>query len=531
MATTLILSFPGGRYHATPWGHHVNEGLVEWPPSPWRILRALISVGYTKLHAPDPLPLDHPLRRTVLALAEELPTYTIPKSSPATHSRHYMPLASGKTTLVMDACAKPGGLLAVSWSVDLEDELREYLSQLASQLSYVGRAESWVEARLLAPGEPVPHGLPVVPHASMTPPPRGTEQIAMLAPVASADYDAWIAEQIAVALEQLPELPEGKKPTKKALQERERAVAPYPPDLFDAMQSTTPWLQKHGWALPPGTRKVIYNRHISALDTANPRVRSKPLPHSTAQAVLLALASSNTDSDVLPTLSRCLPQAELLHRALVARAGRGERFDSPCLTGRERDGTLCTGHQHLHILPVSLDQPGHLDHFLLWAPMGIDPISMEAIYSIRQTWTKGDEDGLYVTVVGTGAIGDFASLLGPGDNQSPLLGVSAEWTSLTPFVPPRFMKKNRNSLAHQIAAELACRGLPEPTEVEILDREVMAERRFHRFVRTRREPAPQPPQNVGLAITIRFAVPVEGPIALGYASHFGLGLFGPVFRR
>lgn len=26
--------FPARRYHATPWGNHVNEGLIEWPPSP-----------------------------------------------------------------------------------------------------------------------------------------------------------------------------------------------------------------------------------------------------------------------------------------------------------------------------------------------------------------------------------------------------------------------------------------------------------------------------------------------------------------
>ena len=44
---TLSIRFPAGRYHATPWGHHVNEGLIEWPPSPWRLLRALLSVGYT----------------------------------------------------------------------------------------------------------------------------------------------------------------------------------------------------------------------------------------------------------------------------------------------------------------------------------------------------------------------------------------------------------------------------------------------------------------------------------------------------
>jgi len=46
---TLAFHFPGGRYHATPWGHQVNEGLVEWPPSPWRLLRALLSCGYTRL--------------------------------------------------------------------------------------------------------------------------------------------------------------------------------------------------------------------------------------------------------------------------------------------------------------------------------------------------------------------------------------------------------------------------------------------------------------------------------------------------
>ena len=38
------LKFPAGRFHATPWGRHVNEGAPEWPPSPWRLLRALLAV-------------------------------------------------------------------------------------------------------------------------------------------------------------------------------------------------------------------------------------------------------------------------------------------------------------------------------------------------------------------------------------------------------------------------------------------------------------------------------------------------------
>jgi CRISPR-associated protein Csb2 len=33
----LAFTFPAGRYHATPWGRHVNEADVAWPPEPWRI--------------------------------------------------------------------------------------------------------------------------------------------------------------------------------------------------------------------------------------------------------------------------------------------------------------------------------------------------------------------------------------------------------------------------------------------------------------------------------------------------------------
>jgi hypothetical protein len=37
----IELRFLTGRFHATPWGRNVNEGVPEWPPSPYRLLRAL----------------------------------------------------------------------------------------------------------------------------------------------------------------------------------------------------------------------------------------------------------------------------------------------------------------------------------------------------------------------------------------------------------------------------------------------------------------------------------------------------------
>src|SRR5262245_34507239 len=103
---TIELRFPGGHYHATPFGHHVNEGLVEWPPSPWRLLRALISTGFTRLGWSE-VPLAG--RMLVEQLAAQLPTYVLPPATIA-HSRHYMPLGllDQKTTLVLDAWANVG---------------------------------------------------------------------------------------------------------------------------------------------------------------------------------------------------------------------------------------------------------------------------------------------------------------------------------------------------------------------------------------------------------------------------------------
>src|ERR1700737_2688595 len=88
----LAFRFPGGRYHATPWGNHVNEGLVEWPPSPWRIIRALIATGFSKLGWRE-APAE--ARELVDALSSALPEYRLPEAI-ASHTRHFMPTDSRK---------------------------------------------------------------------------------------------------------------------------------------------------------------------------------------------------------------------------------------------------------------------------------------------------------------------------------------------------------------------------------------------------------------------------------------------------
>src|SRR5437870_4280537 len=80
----IRLRFLAGRFHSTPWGRHVNEGVVEWPPSSWRLLRALVAV----FHRARPEGISEAsVRRIVGALAEP-PSFALPPATTA-HTRHF----------------------------------------------------------------------------------------------------------------------------------------------------------------------------------------------------------------------------------------------------------------------------------------------------------------------------------------------------------------------------------------------------------------------------------------------------------
>lgn len=522
---TIIFRFPGGRYHATPWGHHVNEGLVEWPPSPWRLLRAFIATAFTKLHAPDPLPPEHVLRRLIKTLAESLPSYRLPRAV-GTHTRHYMPLGvldkgREKTTLVLDACAKIGEqLLVVCWPAELDAECSQYLDEIVRNIGYLGRAESWVEGRLLVPGEapPMDADLETVPHTEGMAKSRGWEQVALLAPLSSASYGKWLEENRTLN-DEAPAAENKRRSPKESAKDKPLL----PSDLFDCLTRDTAWLQKKGWNQPPGSRRVLYWRPADALSSSLPvrphAARANPPP---VDAVLLTVASDTRNGEVLPLLYRALPQAEILHRTLVSLAGDGQAADCPVLTGHDVERRPLKGHQHLHILPMCLDGRERLDHFLLWAPMGMDKTAQQALLRLRQTWSKGMEKALFVTLAGQGPLESFRAVL---SRSADFIGPSRVWVSRTPFVPPRHVKKNgRNTLEGQVSAELESRGLPDG-KIERLPRDEFIRRGLHRFIRTRKDQSKAPPADLAIGLRLTFAESVTGPICLGYASHFGLGLF------
>ena len=80
----IKIRFLAGRFHATPWGRNVNEGEVEWPPSPFRLARALLDVWYRRF--PE-LPRERV--EAVLRLLAGAPGFALPPAT-AAHSRFFM---------------------------------------------------------------------------------------------------------------------------------------------------------------------------------------------------------------------------------------------------------------------------------------------------------------------------------------------------------------------------------------------------------------------------------------------------------
>jgi CRISPR-associated protein Csb2 len=147
----VAIAFPSGRFHATPWGRHVNEAALEWPPSPWRILRTFVATWKRKFDK------DHrcapPVIECLLRKLADPPLFVLPPAS-TSHVRHFMPWfknGPADRTLVFDAfiCIDKSHEIFCFWpKATLDQQERLALDLLVSHIGFLGRAESWVELRV-----------------------------------------------------------------------------------------------------------------------------------------------------------------------------------------------------------------------------------------------------------------------------------------------------------------------------------------------------------------------------------------------
>jgi CRISPR-associated protein Csb2 len=130
-------------------------------------------------------------------------------------------------------------------------------------------------------------------------------------------------------------------------------------------------------------------------------------------------------------------------------------------------------------------------------------------------------------VVGSGDLDMLRRLPPPFSLQlDEILGPSEGaqvWESVTPFVLPKTLdRRSRRSVSGQVNAELDSRRLPEAASVEI---DLELTRSLRHFVRCRVHGGVPPKMDAGYGLRLQFSEPIRGPLLLGYASHYGLGLF------
>ncbi|MFN8188293.1 MAG: type I-U CRISPR-associated protein Csb2 [Gaiellales bacterium] len=480
----LELRFPSGRYHATPWGRHVNEGVPEWPPSPYRLVRALYDTWRRKL--PD-WPEDE-VAGILGALASAPPVFQLPASA-ASHTRSFLSKntkVETDRTLIFDAFVtlRPSDSLLIGWPnvrLDSDDERR--LSQLLLLLNYLGRSESWVEASVREPCTPDWNCLP----ANGATRADGQEIVPVACPIPVADYK-----------------PDPVKPKAK----RRPGAATW----MDALAWSTGDIFKSTRSDPPALRHVPYLRPSNCFDV--PMVAAATRREPVIHGVLFAL-----ESKVLPPVTSTLEVAERVRRKLMGihrRIVGNPALVSPRFSGKSPDGRPLAGHRHVYLLPLDSDADGRLDHLLAVCREPFDRSERTALDRLERVWQVGGRPDIRLFPLQWGTRAD-------------LCPPRRVFRSATPFLPPRHHKRSRGPLSDwllsEIRREAINHGLPHPTRATPTERLVCGGRsvRWIEFRRNRKDE----PASLGYGFELEFAEPVVGPVALGRNSHFGMGLFLP----
>jgi CRISPR-associated protein Csb2 len=525
------LKFLAGRFHATPWGRHVNEGAPEWPPSPWRLLRSLVATWKTKLDDS----LDRAEAETLLRMLADPPEFFLPPAG-AGHSRHYMPWfkkGPGDKTLVFDAfvALPPESELLVVWpEATLLPEQRLKLQRWLEHLSYFGRAEAWCEARLLDEAEAARRTSQINcrPLGSRVPD-RNTE----IARVLCADpATAFSGEHT----------PKTVTTTGRGAAKKEHIQPHYDPDWH--LCGETLWLHAERWSDAPGSRWVRYARPVDCFKIT-PKAHHRAPGKDRPQVARFAL-----DSAVLPLLTETLPVGELARRSLMSWYGKVmAQGKSEIFSGKTADGAVNTGHGHAYYLPTDEDHDGRLDHLTVVATNGFGPDELRAIDRLRKLWSRDREQSghpLRVVLLGLGRIDDTY--------ESGPLSSAITWISATPFLAQRHPKTRGTKrdapelltspqvfLANALQEELK-RWIERRTDLANLDASrIEIEPVFERgtkifrlpdsklrpiqFKRYRQKAGDDGGQRLSGFFQIKFRDRIQGPIALGHSCHFGLGLF------
>lgn len=480
----LRIEFLAGGFHADPWDRRTNEGEVEWPPSPWRMLRT-ITAGWHRSGAAD----REAFLRVLDALAEP-PVYHLPRAT-AGHSRHYVPLGGLKNgkpekTLMLDSfLALERGKESVAaafvvWPrVILTPHERALLERACTTIGYLGRAESWCSITVVDA-------------------PERREGVAIVDLASRGEGGGPIARRLAAG----PDL---------------RGIG-----LLRSLSETTGEIRRARRLVPPGTAWVEYRLPGDYL-LVREQHEAREREEVSFGPTILRFTVERTTSSVLPSITQAVSVAEVMRRAAMAHySDMNGGTATTRIAGKSEDGSAKReGHDHPFYLPIDSNGDGGIGGIDVWFPQGCTHAEYRAVTSIEALRDRFAFDGeLALTFLGSVEV------------------LRARvWTTATPVVLERFPKLRGTNGSRRVVdapdeqlRAMIERRLGEPCEVQLWPQSDTIPRRgahgtrLDAFRRARRGERPTHP---AVGATLHFDRAVQGPIVLGRLAHFGLGRFEP----
>jgi CRISPR-associated protein Csb2 len=517
-ALAIHIRFLTGRAHLHPWHAAPNEGRIEWPPSPWRLLRALVAVagrGLTTLpeadqketladnwyvsataspkgkgkkkHADvDPQWSHHADGLPLRALAEllsklsSLPVVWLPRTGVG-HTRHFFQTVSGHTTgsAVFDtfAAVDSDQPLVYEWSdVGLQETEREHLKLLLQGLPYFGRAESLCDVELKSEV--------FQPQGTHWPCAAVENELAFKQYFTNAglreyrDYAiekrlGWDASQLDFLRNNL---------NAKHSDEPELLLRSLLQSSGQSMkQGDRPWGTRWlHYAIP----KEIFRLPVRRARRPSGNRQEECLPLPSFQVIRYAINSATVNRAVLPSITATLPIAERCRAAAMSIFGsQNSGLCSPQLSGKryredsrryelfaegDRDQVTKFDNEngshraHAYWWPVDEDGDGFLDHLIVLCPDGFSGKDVSALRALHRVGQSGMRADLLLTPISEGVWGECPT---PWVSKEK----TTEFVSATPYFCPVHLTRRsgkRRSLRDQIVQSLRQTGLSDDSRIE-----------------------------------------------------------------
>ena len=522
MSLTISIRFLTGRAHLHPWQSHHSEGQVEWPPSQWRLLRAIVAVagrGLTLLPDPDwfvdpgkrlrptkktPEPIwppqgyssrtdywsgsepdEIPLSRLtgLLDALSGIPSIWPPRMSGG-HTRQYFPIhkdgiVKNTGSAVFDtfaSIAKDQPLLFHWPEVRLDQQQQLELNLILGRMTYFGRAESWSRAQahmtspeqidgVITEGPAQTHWRCVCIEDQGKPDGKEYRDYTLerrLAPV-----KAITAETV----ELLPRTKTSDGKDRKAATETFRTILQLESPatlLLRCLLRESGQDIKDGLERPIGARWIHYAVPRAVYDVPRPKLQVRPRMQESVNLVRYALNTATVNRPVLPPVTDTLLIADRFRCAVMAL----HREPSLNLSGHEADGAPSKSNQHAFWWPFDEDDDGFIDHVMAWAPAGFDAGEVNALRRLTRLRQRGGRPDLLVTPTFVGADSAYRPWH-PDSSENGNRHLTTTFISVTPYFCPAHLSHGRGNggrlrpIAPELLKSLKIQGvITENAEVE-----------------------------------------------------------------